>query len=47
MRLPLTLSILLAGLGISALVWWLSGGRVWFLFFPLIFGLPLLFNRRR
>jgi hypothetical protein len=46
MRWPLSLAILLAGLAISALVWWASGGRFALLLLPLFFALPLL-NRRR
>ena len=46
MRLGWTLIILLAGLGLSALVWFASGGKVAFLFLPLLFGLPLLLRRR-
>ncbi|HEY9219302.1 MAG TPA: hypothetical protein VIO94_14730 [Phenylobacterium sp.] len=47
MRWPLTLLILVGGLALSGLVWWASGGRVAFLFLPLLLGLPLLSRRRR
>ena len=46
MRLGTTLLILVLGLAISAAVWALSGGRVAFLFLPLLFGLPMLWRRR-
>jgi hypothetical protein len=46
MRWTLSVAILLAGLAVSALVWWASGGRFALLLMPLIFALPL-FGRRR
>lgn len=42
----LTVILLLAGIGLSVLIWWLSGGRAYVLLLPLVFGLPLLFRRR-
>ncbi len=45
MRLSLILSV--AGLGLSVLIWWLSGGRAFVLLLPLMFGLPMLFRRRQ
>lgn len=45
MRWPVTLLVLLAGLAVSALVWWASGGKAVFLLLPLVF-LPLLGRRR-
>jgi hypothetical protein len=45
MRLLPTLLILAAGLAISAAVWAISGGRMMFLFLPLIV-LPFVWRRR-
>ena len=46
MSWPLTLIVLIAGLAISAIVWWASGGKAVFLFLPLLLGLLLLGRRR-
>ncbi|MCR5874043.1 hypothetical protein LRS10_07590 [Phenylobacterium sp. J426] len=46
MRLGGTLLILAAGLGLSAVVWMATGGRVVLFLLPLVFGLPLLLRRR-
>ena len=46
MRWPLSLLILAAGIAISVLAWWASGGRIALVLLPLVFALPLL-NRRR
>lgn len=46
MRWPLSLLILAAGLAISVLVWWASGGRFALVLLPLVFALPLLSRRR-
>jgi hypothetical protein len=46
MRLGMTLLILVVGLAISAAVWMATGGRVAFLFLPLLLGLPLVWRRR-
>jgi hypothetical protein len=46
MRLACTLVIALAGVAISVMVWFLSGGRVAFLFLPLLLAAPLFFRRR-
>ena len=43
----LTVILLLLGLGLSVLIWWLSGGRAFVLLLPLMFGLPMLFRRRQ
>jgi hypothetical protein len=37
--------VLAAGLAISALVWFASGGRIAFLFLPLLLAAPMLFRR--
>ena len=42
----LWLIILLISLVVSVGLWWVSGGRIWFLALPLVFGLPLLGRRR-
>ena len=42
MRLPVNLLIVLAALGLSVLIWWISGGRAFVFLLPLLFGLPLL-----
>jgi hypothetical protein len=47
MRLGATLIVLLIGLAISGAVWALTGGRVAFLFLPLLFGLPFVWRRNR
>ena len=36
----------LAAIAVSVGLWWVSGGRVWFLFLPLLFAVPLLGRRR-
>ena len=41
------LLVLVASLLLTAALWWLSGGRIWFLGLPLVFGLPLLGRKRR
>ena len=41
------LLVLLASLLLTAALWWFSGGRIWFLGLPLVFGLPLFTRRRR
>jgi hypothetical protein len=46
MRLGVTLLILIVGLAISAAVWVFTGGRVAFVFLPLLLGLPLVWRRR-
>jgi hypothetical protein len=46
-RLTTSVLILVVGLAISAAVWFASGGRFMFLFLPLLFGLPLIWGRRR
>ena len=46
MRLVCTLVIAIAGIALSVMVWFVSGGRVAFLFLPLIFAVPFLFRRR-
>jgi hypothetical protein len=46
MRLPATLLILATGIGISALVWVASDGRVALFLLPLVFGLPFVWRRR-
>lgn len=46
MRLGTTLLILFLGLALSAAAWALSGGKVAFLFLPLIFGIPFVWRRR-
>lgn len=46
MRWPLSLLILVAGLAISGLVWWASGGRFALILLPLVFALPLFMRRR-
>lgn len=46
MRWPLSLLILAAGIAISVLVWWVSGGRIALVLLPLVFALPLLTRRR-
>lgn len=46
MRIGTTLLILALALALSAAVWALTGGRVAFLFLPLLFGLPLAWRRR-
>ena len=38
--------IILVSLAVSIALWWVSGGRIWFLALPLVFGLPLLGRRR-
>jgi hypothetical protein len=43
----LTLLALLAGLAISAAVWFASGGRAFVLILPLLFAAPLLWRRPR
>jgi hypothetical protein len=47
MRLTTSVLILVIGLALSAAVWALSGGRLWFLFFPLLFAVPFGWRRRR
>jgi hypothetical protein len=47
MRFATTLIILMAGLAISASVWFLSGGQLAVLVLPLLLGLPLLWSGRR
>lgn len=47
MRLPTTILILCAGLAISAAVWFATDGRAGLLLFPLVFGLPFLWRRKR
>lgn len=46
MRLSTTLLILFLGLAVSGAVWVLTGGRVAFLFLPLLLGLPFVWRRR-
>jgi len=46
MRIGITLLILFLGLALSGAVWMLTGGRVAFLFLPLLFGLPFVWRRR-
>lgn len=46
MRLGGTLLILAAGLGLSAVIWMVTGGRVAVFLLPLVFGLPFLLRRR-
>ena len=40
------LLLIVVSLAISVGLWWVSGGRIWFLALPLVFGLPLLGRRR-
>ena len=47
MRLPLNLLIVVAALAVSAVVWFVSGGRAFVFLLPLLFGLPLAFRRGR
>ncbi|HEV2083246.1 MAG TPA: hypothetical protein VGR32_12460 [Brevundimonas sp.] len=46
MRLPPNLLVVLAAVGLSALIWWASGGRAFVFLLPLLFGLPLLRRNR-
>lgn len=46
MRLPMTLLILAAGIGISVLVWVASDGRAMLFLLPLVFALPFVWRRR-
>jgi hypothetical protein len=46
MRLATTLVILLAGVAVSVAAWYVSGGRLFLVFLPLVIGLPLLWRRR-
>lgn len=46
MRLVCTLIIAVCGIAVSAMIWFLSGGRIAFLFLPLLFVLPLVLRRR-
>ena len=46
MRIGMTLLVLAIGLGLSALVYVISDGRVAMLLLPLLFGLPLMMRRR-
>ena len=39
--------VILVSLAISVGLYMASGGRIWFLGLPLMFGLPLLGSRRR
>ena len=41
------LLVILVSLLITAALWYFSGGRIWFLGLPLVFGLPLLSRRSR
>ena len=41
------LIVILVSLAISVGLYMVSGGRIWFLGLPLVFGLPLLAGRRR
>jgi hypothetical protein len=45
MRWSLTLIVLLAGLAVSGLIWWATGGKAFVRLLPLLFGLPLLTRR--
>lgn len=47
MRLSLSLAILAAGLALSALLWFATGGRVVVLILPLLLAAPLVWRRRR
>ena len=46
MRGRTLLLVILASAVLSVVLWQVSGGRVWFLFLPLVFALPLLGRRR-
>ncbi|WP_183280419.1 hypothetical protein [Phenylobacterium zucineum] len=46
MRIGTSLLILAAGIAISVAAWAASGGRLFLVFLPLVFGLPLLWRRR-
>jgi hypothetical protein len=46
MRLPTTLLVLAAGIGISVLVWVVSDGRAMLFLLPVVFGLPFVWRRR-
>ncbi len=39
------LILIVVSLAVSAGLWFVSGGKIWFLALPLVFGLPL-FRRR-
>ena len=40
------LLVIVASVAVSVGLWFVSGGRIWFLALPLVFGLPLLSRRR-
>lgn len=46
MRGRTLLLVTLAAVAVSVALWQVSGGRVWFLFLPLVFAVPLLGRRR-
>jgi hypothetical protein len=46
-RLSLTLLALLAGLALSALVWFATGGRAFVLILPVLFAAPFVWRRPR
>lgn len=46
MRIGVTLVILAAGLALSVAIWAVTGGRVAFLFLPLLLALPFVWRRR-
>jgi hypothetical protein len=45
-RLVCTLVIAVCGVAVSAAIWFLTGGRIAFLFLPLLFAIPLFVRRR-